>query len=103
MEYAKEIETKLQSPVNDDTRSLVIFLCATILRYFRGSKPNVFDNVQNITIDIQKLLTWFKSFEPDMVEGIFLHPEAAVGYHDFWKTVTTIEHKTLLSNFEQDD
>lgn len=77
--------------MNDDTRSLVVFLCATTLRYFRGSEPNAFDNVQNITIDIQKLLTWFKSLYPDTIEGIFLHPEAAVGYEDFWKTVTTIE------------
>lgn len=81
---------------NEATRMLGISLCAELLKKYCTLKDPAYDNIQNIIIDVCKMLTWWKSLEPEITDRLMAENrlEEVVRFENYWSTCLTFTEST---------
>jgi hypothetical protein len=72
-----------------DQRRVAIEICVFVLHGYHTNRIIDLRGRQDVSVDLQKLLSWYDSLTPPLARSIFASDTllyACMGYEDFWST-----------------
>jgi len=69
-----------------------VHLCTAFLQQYHAQTNN--PEIESLTMDVKRLLDWYDSLTPDLIETIFSSESflrACMGYEGFWSSVINVD------------
>ncbi len=75
-----------------EVRCMGVHLCTAFLQQYHAQTNN--PEIESLTMDVKRLLDWYDSLTPDLIETIFSSESflrACMGYEGFWSSVINVD------------